>query len=140
VIETMFNDEGRIEEDVMLRCFVNRKKIKKKRKRKKKQSVFSRNNFQFNKGDHSWTVMGDYSPKVDKIPRVTRVKKKNPHYANAFANNAICDSMFLDFNISKLRISNRACELDQTNKFYNGCGRAKLNEYFLHQYIWFVWC
>jgi hypothetical protein len=77
--------------------------------------------------------VGDYSPEVDKISRVARVKKKNPLYANAFANDAICDCMFLDSNISKLRISNCARELDQTNKFYNVCARAKLNEYFLPQ-------
>jgi hypothetical protein len=33
-------------------------------------------NFQFNKGDHSWTVVDDYFPPLNAILTVARVKKK----------------------------------------------------------------
>jgi hypothetical protein len=130
VIESVFNDEGHQDEDAKLRRFLARKRIKKKLKRKKTQSMFSRKKFWFNKDDHSWTVVGDYSSPLDKITTVARIRKKNPFYPNALTNNAVCDRMFLDFIFSKLCPLNHACELDQINKFYNGSGRAKLNVFY----------
>jgi hypothetical protein len=52
-------------------------------------------------------VTGDYSPPEDKIP------------TGAFADNAVCDRVFLDSNLSRLRANNKsACKLDQTNNFF----------------------
>jgi hypothetical protein len=87
---------GDLNDGWKLRNFLVLRWVKKKRKRKKRESKFSRKNFKFNKRDHSWTVVGDYSPPEDKISIVARDKKKNSSTcANAFANNAVCDRVSL---------------------------------------------